>query len=54
VTEETYIAMWPLWVKSNFPKEIVGWVLKYMNMDFISAIVGKRKRSVKKRKRKGI
>jgi len=50
VTEKTDIVMSPLWVESNFPKEIMGWVSEYMSMDFISAIVGERK----KRRRKGI
>ena len=49
--KEICIVIWTLWVKSNFPREIVGWVSEYVGMSFISAIVGERKRSVKKKRR---
>jgi IS4 transposase len=52
LTEETETDAWPLKVKANFPIRIMGRASEVMVTDVISAIVGVRKRSVEKRRRK--
>jgi hypothetical protein len=43
-TEETEMVTWPLGVKQNFSKKIMGRVSDFMVRDLISAVVGKRRR----------
>jgi hypothetical protein len=43
-TEETEMVTWPLGVKPNFSKKIMGRVSDFMVRDLISAVVGKRRR----------
>lgn len=53
-TDETAIVTWPLCVKPNFSKRIIGRVSEFIVRDLISAVEGEgRRERKKKRRRKG-